>query len=382
MTTVRLRYTVERRGRLFWQPTPAMRKMGFQPLALGPDGPEAQAKALALYQAWLRAHEDRGRVTSYPAGTFGAFYDRLRRTETWAKKSLRTREDYERAWVHIEAWRPAPDSIQLSRTSCSRITTELCEQFAAHLERTVSANERWRTIKCLKILAADLVVRLRLPYASPAANLTNPQPKGRSQIWLAAEVEDLAAVAAMLGFKGLSLGIELAWETMLSPVDVRTLRPKQRKRDPNGAYIERARTKTAKQAFAAISAWLDAELEAYLEGQARREADETPILRQRDGAPYRDKNTFGADFRDVRNVAFPGDRRQLMDVRRSASVEADAAGADKRAIGELLANGLADSRFLEDTYTPPTVARARDVAKQRLEGRAKLAGEAGRLRGA
>jgi hypothetical protein len=79
---------------------------------------------------------------------------------------------------------------------------------------------------------------------------------------------------------------------------------------------------------------------------------------------------------------FPGDTRQLLDIRRSANVEADAAGADKATMGELLANGLADNRFLEETYTPPTVAKAREVAAQRVAGRAKLAGEVTRLRAA
>jgi hypothetical protein len=64
-----------------------------------------------------------------------------------------------------------------------------------------------------------------------------------------------------------------------------------------------------------------------------------------------------------------------MDIRRSANVEADAAGADKKTMGELLANGLADSKFLDETYTPPTVTKAREVAAQRLEGRRKLASE-------
>jgi hypothetical protein len=76
---------------------------------------------------------------------------------------------------------------------------------------------------------------------------------------------------------------------------------------------------------------------------------------------------------------FPGDDRKLLDIRRSANVEADAAGADKQTMGELLANGLADNRFLDETYTPPTVAKAREVASLRLQGRARLAGEVARL---
>lgn len=380
MTDAKLRYTVRKRGKLFWQPTKEMRDLGFHPKPLGEDGPAAQAEALKLYAAWIKAKAEHGKVTSYPPGTFGGFWDRFRHTKTWEKKGHRTREDYERAWKHIDAWRPAADKPTLSRTVITHITTELCEGLYDHLEKTCSPNERHRTIKWLKVLLSDAVVRLRLGYDSPAAKLVNPQPKGRSAIWLGVEVEDLSACAAIAGFEGMSLAIDIAWETMFSPVDVRTARPSQLKRDAGGYYMEARRGKTDKEAFAAISDWLGDALTAYIKRQDRAEADATPIIRQRDGLTYRNKDTFGGDFRDVRGIVFPDDKRQLLDIRRSANVEADAAGADKKTMGELLANGLADSKFLDETYTPPTVTKAREVASQRLEGRAKLANEMARQR--
>jgi hypothetical protein len=379
---VRLRYTVRKRGNLFWQPTPEMRALGFEPKALGPDGPEAHAAALKLASAWDEARTTKGPISVYPAGSFGEFYDRFKRTTTWAKKGLRTREDYERAWKHIDGWRPAASRPTLSRHAVTQIRPELIENFVDHLERTQSANERHRTVKWLKVLLADAAVRLRLGYASPAARIKNPQPKGRTAIWLGAQIEDMAAGAAIAGFEGMSLAIEIAWESMFSPVDVRTLRPSQLRRDGAGWYATGYRGKTKVEFFAAISDALGGRLQAYLGRQNRNEADDTPILRQRDGLPYRNKDTFAGDFRDVRGFMFPGDTRQLLDIRRSANVEADAAGADKATMGELLANGLADNRFLEETYTPPTVAKAREVAAQRVAGRAKLAGEVTRLRAA
>lgn len=380
MTSARLPYTVRKRGKLFWQPTPEMKALGFLPKALGDDTPENQARALKLYEAWLESRETRGQVTTYPAGTFGAFWDRYRRTEAWSRKAPRTREDYERGWAYIDAWRPDPEEPTFSRTVITRISTELCEKFYAHLERTVSPRERWRAVKALKILLEDMVTRLRLGYASPAARLANPQPAGRSAIWLAAEIAILAADAKAAGYQAMSLGIRVAWEAMFSPIDVWTLRPKELQRDARGWYISRDRTKTGRPAYAALSAELARDLVAYLEAQQREEADETPILRQRNGEPYRSKDTFGDDFRSVRTVSFGDDTRQFLDIRRSANVEADAAGADKRTMGELLANGLAENRFLDQTYTPPTVAKARDVARQRLVGRKKLAAEVTRLR--
>jgi hypothetical protein len=387
VTSVKLRYTVRKRGKLFWQPTPEMRALGFQPKALGEDGPAAQGEALRLYQAWMKAKGERGKVTTYPPGTFGAYWDRIRGSadkpsEWWRKKGKRTREDYERAWVYIDAWRPAPEAHTLSRTVITQISTEVCEQFYAHVETTAGERERWRAIKALKVLMADAVVRLRLPYASPAAKLVNPQPRGRSAIWLYAEIDAHARKAAAMGYPGLSLGLRLAWETMFSPVDIWTLTKGGLKRDGEGWYVHRQRTKTDREAFAAVSDALAEDLRAYMEDQPFVYTDETPILRQRNGNAYRSKDTFGDDFRAVRKALNPEETRQLLDIRRSANVEADAAGADKRTMGELLANGLADSRFLDETYTPPTVTKAREVAAQRLQGRLKLATELHRIRSA
>jgi hypothetical protein len=382
---VKLRYTVRKRGKLFWQPTPEMRALGFGPKALGDDGPEAQAEALKLYQAWQKANAERFQITTYPPGTFGAYWDRLRGSKAkpsqwWSKKAKRTREDYERAWAHIDAWRPEAGKPTLSRTIVSQITTELCEQFYAHLAGTVSPRERWRAIKGLKILLDDAVVRLRLGYASPAGKLVNPQPAGRSAIWLGAEILILAGTAQEAGYAGMNLAIRIAWESMFSPVDVWTLPRSALKRDATGWYLERDRTKTAREAFAAISDDLATDMLAYMEAQPFDYTDDTPIIRQRNGHAYRSKDTFGDDFRAVRAKAFPADTRMFLDIRRSANVEADAAGADKKTMGELLANGLADSKFLEETYTPPTVTKAREVALQRVQGRAKLAGEVMRNR--
>jgi hypothetical protein len=108
--------------------------------------------------------------------------------------------------------------------------------------------------------------------------------------------------------------------------------------------------------------------------------DDGRIIRQRNGHAYRSKDTFGDDFRAVRKLAFPGDTRQFQDLRRSGNVEADLANADKATMAAVLANTIDTSKFLDETYTPPTVAKAREVAQQRLIGRQKLAAEMMRLR--
>ncbi len=368
MTSARLPYVRRKRKLLFWTPSPAMRAKGFLPLALGPESAETIAQARGLYEAWLKANAGGGRrVTSHPAGSLGHFFDAQKLTAKWAKKAPRTRDDYERAWRHL-----AP----IAGVTLTRISAEDCERLADRIEADHGAHERYRAIKCLRALLADAIVRLRLVgYPNPAKGFANPQPRGRSAIWLGAEVVKLAATAEAAHFNGIAIALRVAWDTLFSPVDVWNARLGDIQRDGDGAFIVHRRAKTGKQAFGHLTAATETAIKIYVESLGFDLTPESPFIRQRNGNAYRSKDTFSADFRDVRNIAFPGDTRQFQDLRRSGNVEADAAGASKGDMAEILANTMDRSRFLDETYTPPTVAKARDVARLRLEGRRKLAGE-------
>lgn len=369
---MRLPYVRRKRGNLFWEPTPAMRAKGFRPKPLGPEGPESIAEAQRLYTAWQKALTEATRVTTYPPGSLGAYYDRMKLTTKWAKKAPRTREDYERAWKHLEP--------RFGRKLLTAITVDDCERLFDELETERGPHERYRTIKVLRALYADAIPRLKMVgYPSPAKGVPNPQPRGRSAIWLGAEVVKLITTAEALGYAGMAVALRVAWDTLFSPVDVWSAPAGARKRDSAGAYIERARTKTDKEAFGYLSQATDEAITAYLEGLGVTLRDDTAFIRQRNGNAYRSKDTFGDDFRAVRKVAFPGDTRQFQDLRRSGNVEADAAGADKAAMAAVLANTIDTSKFLDETYTPPTVAKAREIAEKRLEGRKRLAAEITRV---
>ncbi|WP_296101010.1 hypothetical protein [uncultured Agrobacterium sp.] len=59
-------------------------------------------------------------------------------------------------------------------------------------------------------------------------------------------------------------------------------------------------------------------------------------------------------------------------MRRSGTVEATAGGASAQAISTKMANTLAASTRLQQTYNPVNIATVRDVDANRREGRAKL----------
>src|SRR3954469_15685843 len=225
---------------------------------------------------------------------------------------------------------------------------------------------------------------MRLPHASPASGLKNPQAPGRAVIIFAAEVLTLIRKADADGYHGLAIMMRIMWDTLFSPIDVWTLTPSQLKPHGKGGYVERRRTKTQAAAYGWLPPETWAALRADTAGLPFELPPDTPFIRQRNGQAYRSKDTVGDDFRAVRSAHLPADRQvvQLIDFRRSGNVEADVARADKSTMGEILANGLASSAFLDATYTPPTVTKAKEVAELRAQGRRKLASEYGRLRGA
>lgn len=379
MAMVKLRYVRKKRGNLFWEPTPTMRALGFQPKPLGPDAAPAWAEAQNLYERWLKARDGAETVVqeeTFPPGSLGEYFRLYKaKSKAWRKKAPRTKEDYERAWKHI--------GPHLGRKTITKIGVTDIEDFEEVLDRAISASERYRVMKCLRALFADAIVRLRLNIKSPALAVTNPQPQGRSQIWLGAEIPKLVAGAYELGMDGMAVAIMIAWDTLFSPVDVRTAKKLSLKRDAVGWYLHRSRTKTDREAFGHLSDETAAALLAYLKQLGADLLPGAALIRRKSGKAYADgvsgKNYFAQDFRAVRNHVFPGDARQFMDIRRSGNVEADAAGADKATMAELLANSMDSSAFLDATYTPATVSKARQVALTRKEGRQRLAAEIDRV---
>src|SRR5262249_7410 len=84
------------------------------------------------------------------------------------------------------------------------------------------------------------------------------------------------------------------------------------------------------------------------------------------------KDTLGDDFRDVREVVFPGDTRRLMDMRRTGNVEAVTGGAQPTDLAAKLSNTIAQSNQIFDTYSPVQLETVREVDKAREIGRRKL----------
>ncbi len=357
MTRVKLSYYAVKRGRGFWQPTAAMRREGARALACGPDGPAAWAIARQAQEAWLARNAAPERQNA-ALGTLAAAWAAYRATPEWAAKQPRTREEWERCWTLIgPAFGPCrPSAVTLAQIS----------NFRLYVEKSVSLREAHR---CIKIWRALWKVAAALKYcdaaADPSAGVRNVEPKPRKATWSHLEAIRLAKAAWRAGYRGLAAVIAVAWDTSLSPVDVRTLTPAQRE---GGAMFLRERKKSGRSVVGTLGRPAARVLDAYVASLGVELAPAAPIFRNRSGAPY-SKDTLGDDFRDVRALAFgENERRTLADFRRSGVVEAVAGGADLTDIGAKLGNTIGANEMLRRTYAPVVdleAVRKTDAARKR-----------------
>lgn len=372
MGQVKIRYYCVRKGRGYWQPTREMRALGFRPLACGPDGPSAWAKAEEMNAAWDRRAEQQvveipaREASSWPPGSIGEAFEVYRGTNEWEKKAPRTREDWERGWKYI--------GPVFGRFPPSLVTMPTISEWRQTIEDSISLREAHRA---LKIWRALWKVMAALKYCNkesdPSLAVTNTEPKGRKETWSEGEAVRLVKRALRMRYYGLAAALACMWDGAVAPVDARTLTLGQMCEDDAGIWFSITRGKTGRDGILTLSKRSEKLFRWYLKHQFG-DAEPIPnmeIFRTRRGAAYR-KNSLAEDFRDIRSVEFPGDTRKMLDFRRSGSTEAVAGGVEGTALSAKLANSLSESKKLEQTYVPVRVEIVRRADEARRIGRASL----------
>lgn len=338
----RIRYYVVKNGNAFWAPGKQADAFGFQrSVPLGPAGEATMQAAIGRNTKWDKRHEKAKRVQAWPKNSLGDFYEAFMETTSVRLSDPRTREDYARTWPLI--------SERFGKKLVTAITPADSEAFHASIhpahnpKSTLSWNEAHRTLKCWRTLM-NALVSYQCRTQAPIGRVPNPAPKGRDQLWAHNEVLRLSWAACLLGMPGMATGIRLAWAGLLSPVDVWTL--------PNEGWrnglIDHERKKTGKRILVRVDSETTALVNDYVATRAALPA--TALVRRANGKGYTSKDTFGDDFRLVRALAFPGDERQFLDLRRSAATEARRGGATRDDLGKAMANRVDVSDALASTY--------------------------------
>ena len=359
-----------------------MQSAGFSIVACGEDGPAAGDLAEKWNARWdaHRASESAGMSSPaprvYPFGSLGEAFHRFKATKTWEQKKPRTREDWERGWKYIE---PSFGDV-LPENRHARARRHLVRDPAGEDRRARGAPRDENLARAVEDRRRDEVLRpRRRPFARDPA-----QDAGAAQRDLfEGEAARLVKRAWRMGYRGLAAALAVAWDTMLSPVDVRALTRAQLRGDAQGSLFAVARAKTGKAAIGTSSRRTKRLLDTYSATLPSNLLLSAPIFCTRGGepgskggrpwppVPYT-ADTLGDDFRAVRGKEFPGDKRQLMDFRRSGAVEATA-------LAGKMANTIDQSKQLQATYLQhnATLVRLADRARTRGRSRLRAANEGG-----
>ena len=174
MGRVRIRHYRVRKGRGYWEPTATMKAAGFRLMPLGPDGPEAWAKAERLNDEWDKHRESGGKAAVYANGTLGWLFDQYRTMGVWAKKEVRTREEWELAW---EVIRPVFADVRVEL-----IDFPACDAFYTGLGERFSLHKQHRVFKIFRALM-EVAIGFQLIDTNPTHKIANTAPKGRKEIW-------------------------------------------------------------------------------------------------------------------------------------------------------------------------------------------------------
>mgnify|MGYP001090610846 FL=1 len=368
---------VVRNGRGYWVPTKKMKAMGFSCVACGPDGIEARRIALEQEREYQRQRRSKEASSRYRSGTIGWGFDQFRQSEEWKRKPAPTREEWERGWQYIE-----PTFADFPPKA---VTFKAIDRWYHGLLQAKGVDTGWRAVKTWRSVWSVLAV-LRLCDASkdPSKGIRRIQPTSRTERWTDDEVTRLIDRAEELGMLALACILSIAWDTVFSPGDVRTLKRKELFQIGDDWVIDRGRLKTGERILGALSDRSRRLLENYLRSLGRPLAGEEIIFRTRgsqpspkggrprDPSPYT-KNTLAKDFRILRTDVFgPDEKRKLLDLRRSGTIEAIVGDATAEQVGVTLGNSFGTSKKIQVTYTPNQLETVKKVAEARKRGRAAL----------
>ena len=391
----KIRYLIFLNGRWRWRPSKVMRSAGFQLTNLSPGtvveglpvaSQEDKERALRLNAAWDRVRrgldEPAVIAKAYPPGSVGEAFERIMQLRTrerldagkpWTREQ-QSRDDWGRAWKYIEPLFADTDPKTIRPEHFVGDPTQPdVPGLRTLVAQKVSHREAHRVIKVWRALWKKMAA---LHYCEldrdPSKLMRNSAVPPRQAIWLEGEAVRLVKEAWRKGYKGLAACLAVAWDSQLSPVDARSIRSHQMRRDARGMWFDIARTKTGRSALATLSRRSEVVLGAYLQSFPAHPVGIATIFRNRSGQPYT-KDTLGDDFRDVRELVFgPAEKRHLADFRRSGTVEALEGGADPHKLQSKMANTFASSSSLYQTYAPRVLGTVRDVDVDRLRGRVRL----------
>jgi integrase len=366
---VRQRLRADGTWRVWWEPTSAMRKLGFQPVDLNAAAPQKAA----------RRARDLNAQANDVARTTGQF-PKARRGPKCVEDVV---EDYQRGVHYLESLAPKTrvsydKGLRLivrkwGDVPVADFTKPMARTWYESLSRDAGKWQAPALLRLLSIVMNHAELRgWREPNSNPCQRLGVAIPKGRVRVVDWQEFDTLQAAADRVGLASMHLALALSFFAGQRETDVILAERRDFAqvpvRWPGSAVdvqvwvwsLERSKTGAAGRIL------LHDELAPLVAAVLARPApdDARLVVEERLGRPY-DEDLFQARFGEVRAAAVADcpslADMQFRDLRRSFSVHARRNGASIADAGDVLGNSAARDARIKVTYMPAeffTAARA------------------------
>jgi integrase len=353
MANIKVRHLRIYESGCYFQPSKSMRAAGFRPEALGKDELAAGARVKSLNDEWdaiSHGHRQAPRERP-PVGTVDRFiYDTLLSSEH-RDKSLSRQDEIEYSCKII--------AKVFGPTKMKSVTGERAEKFYSGLRKSGSVHKAAKVMKDFRYLF-NRAVRLRKVDFNPGLAFEVKAPDPRSVYWTHDQVESAIKTGVKIGFDGAAVALAIAYDTGLSPKDIRKLTVGE---ISNGAWTGK-REKTGEGFNVELTTETHNLIATYHRDLGVVPMPEALVVRTRRGVPFK-KDRLSRDVRHILRAAGIPDAVQMRDLRRNVATELIEAGVTDAELEAAMGVSEKTSGKWRKTYAPASETMARNARLKR-----------------
>ncbi|MDR6266567.1 hypothetical protein [Roseobacter sp. N2S] len=342
---LRQRQRADGKWRLWWEPTPAARELGFEPIELDASRPTWSVRRAQKINDDVAAARGGARATPQARTISDLILSYTRSPRFLDRLSDATRRDYVLAFRIIrEKW---------GNARVAEITKPVMSEWYDTLYADTGKSAAKAYLAKMSVLMTYAEIKGWCPV-NPCLRLQMVTPKKRNRVASWSEQDALVAAADKLGRWSVGTAILLSAFHGQRVTDVLAVTWK---------HLEGDRLMLIQSKHgSAVSMKLNPEVVQRLSSRRYDDTATAVCLFEGTGRPYSDLTQFSGAFRRVRKLAAQSCPSvydiQFRDLRRTFNARAAAGGANAKDRADAMGNQIDINPALEMTYNPPTTAAA------------------------